>query len=115
VRSARTPYAFGSPLLHLICETLVLRLASCSMQAEGRAPRRYIELDFHEVTARKAAIIGKTPELRRLFEGDCAVDEGAYIASNEPCEPLPQAIMQYTSKARCTAHSCSQHGPASVV
>ena len=40
---------------------------STFMQSQGRAPAKFVELDFPEVTKKKAACIANTPELWQLL------------------------------------------------
>ena len=40
---------------------------STCMQSQGRAPAKFVELDFPEVTRKKAACIANTPELWQLL------------------------------------------------
>ncbi|CAI5995298.1 unnamed protein product [Closterium sp. NIES-64] len=58
-------------------DTLFFRL-----QTEGKAPHRFIEVDFQEVVAKKAAIINAKPELAACLGPDVSPLEGAGLRSS---------------------------------
>ncbi|KAJ2779601.1 carboxy methyl transferase for protein phosphatase 2A [Coemansia javaensis] len=52
----------------------------------GRVPRRFFEIDFAEVTARKAAAVRRAPELQALLPADTQVAAGgAELHSDSYC------------------------------
>ncbi|CAI5489614.1 unnamed protein product [Closterium sp. Naga37s-1] len=53
-----------------------------SRQTEGRASHRFIEVDFQEVVAKKAAIINAKPELAACLGPDVSPLEGAGLRSS---------------------------------
>ena len=56
------------------------RMSTC-MQSQGRAPAKFVELDFPEVTKKKAACIANTPVLWQLLGQDrpATTDVGAWL------------------------------------
>lgn len=46
------------------------------LQSEGRAPGRYFEVDFQEVTMKKAAIMHGAPPIAGLLAPDTRVEPG---------------------------------------
>ncbi len=57
---------------------------STFMQSQGRAPAKFVELDFPEVTKKKAACIANTPELWQLLgqERPATTDVGTWPLQN---------------------------------
>ncbi len=50
--------------------------ALTGMQSRGDAPARYFEVDFAEVTAKKAAIMHGAPNIAGLLPPDAVVEPG---------------------------------------
>lgn len=58
------------PLIHWSLNMIAV------LQTEGKAPSRYFEVDFPEVTARKAAIMHKIEPIASLLANDTKVRPG---------------------------------------
>ncbi|CAI5477680.1 unnamed protein product [Closterium sp. Yama58-4] len=87
-------------------DTLFFRL-----QTEGRAPRRFIEVDFQEVVAKKTAIINAKPELAACLGSDVTPLEGDGLRSSNGYS-LVSADLRDTEKLQeALAAAGAEFGP----
>lgn len=63
-----------------------------SLQAEGTAPTHYFEVDFQEVTKRKAAVIASRDVLHRMVGSKLQPQDVGMLLTHVPCRTVEQQI-----------------------